>query len=103
MGQLNFINNSTDQNNAHIVIFEAGSTSKLAIASHFLSLASGAKSNIQVAENTKFYVSIISPEVAFDGGIMTIKEQSTPAVEINAGQTAIVSGDLKSGYQLTIS
>ncbi|WP_259070567.1 hypothetical protein HDF24_17550 [Mucilaginibacter sp. X4EP1] len=103
MSQLNFINNSTDQNNAHIVILVTDSTSKLAVASHFLSLASGAKSGIQVAEIAKFYVSIISPEVAFDGGIVTIKEHSAPAVEIKADQTAVVSGDLKSGYQLTVN
>jgi len=103
MSQINIINNSTDQNNSQVVIFEATSNSKFATAAHFFSLTSGAKSIIPVAENTKFYVSIISPEITFDGGIMTIQEHSSPAVEINADQTAVISGDLQSGYKLTVS
>ncbi len=54
MSQITIINNSTDQNNSQVVIFESTSNSKFATAAHFLSLASGAKSSIAVAENTKF-------------------------------------------------
>lgn len=105
MSDLNFINNSNDSNNSQIVIFEAeaASSSKFEAAWRSLSLTPGAKSKVPVAENGEFYVSVVSPEATFNGELMTINEQSSPAVKISAGQTAIITGDANSGYNISVS
>jgi hypothetical protein len=105
MSQLTFVNQSTDQNNSQIVIFssDAVSASNSLTAWGVLSIAPGAQSNVSVDADTEFYMSVISPAVTFNGEIINFGEHSSPTTKITAGQTAVIIGSAKSGYQIIVS
>ncbi len=104
MDGLNFINQSNDKNNSSIVIFEsnAGVNNKLAAAWHIVTLPPGAKANVAAKADTVYHAAVINPEISVNGGLMTIKEVTSPAVTIKAGQTAAITGDATSGYVIAI-
>ena len=106
MEELNFINNSTDTNNSQIVIFgqnDTGTDEAVApVTLHIFSLNSGDSVSLPVKTNGEFHVAIITPEITVNDGIMTIKEISSPVVLMNVGQTAAISGDADSGYEIFV-
>ena len=104
MDGLNFINQSNDTNNSSIVIFEpnVGATNKLVTAWHVVTLPPGATANVAAKANTLYHAAVINPEISVSGGILTMKEISSPAVTIKAGQTAAITGDAASGYTIAV-
>jgi hypothetical protein len=95
MDGLNFINSSNDSNNSSIIIFQSSVSlpGDFAPAWQIISLSSGESKSVPVPSGGKFHISIIKPEVVVNDGVLTIKEFSSPAVAISAGQTGIVNGD----------
>ncbi|MDB5088883.1 MAG: hypothetical protein JWR09_2877 [Mucilaginibacter sp.] len=106
MDELNFINNSNDANNSQIVIFQqnVSDTDELEapVSLHLVSVKTGSSASVPVAAAGKFHVAIITPEITVVDGIMRIEEISTPAVLMKAGQTASISGDSDSGYEISV-
>lgn len=104
MDDLNIINSSNDKNNSGVVIFEpnAGPHSKLATAWHIVTVPSGATANIPAKSGIEYHASVINPEISVNGGILTMKEISSPSVTIKAGQTGIITGDATSGYTIAV-
>lgn len=94
--QLNFINSSNDSNNSSIIIFQSSSVSlprDFASAWQIISLKAGEAKSVPIPANGKFYAAIAKPEIVVDEGILTIKEFSSSAVAISAGQTGVINGD----------
>jgi hypothetical protein len=104
MDQLNFINESNDQNNSQVVVFQQNSRllDEIPVAWRIIPLGPGATASVPVDNNAAFFVAIANPEIEVNGGIMTIKEFSTPAIAMTAGETAYVTGDADSGYLITV-
>ncbi len=94
MDNLNFINSSSDKNNSQIVIFQQNAQlpDEFATAWHTLNLDAGASASVPADSAAKYYVSILTPDVAVEGG----------AVAIKAGQTAHIRGDANKGYTITV-
>lgn len=95
MDGLNFINNSNDKNNSSIVIFQSSASlpREYASAWQIISLSAGESKSVPVPSGGKFHISIIKPEVVVNDGVLTIKEFSSQAVAISAGQTGVIDGD----------
>ncbi|MDB4919328.1 hypothetical protein [Mucilaginibacter sp.] len=102
MDELNFINNSSDQNNSSIVIFQPSVQSLVETAWLVVSLNAGAVKSVPVTADTQFHVAIINPEITVNGGVMKIGALSAPAVSMVSGQTAYITGESDSGYEINV-
>ena len=104
MDELNFINNSNDANNSQIVIFQQNVSlpGGYEAALHLVSLSPGSTTSVPVPSDVNFHVAVITPAITVNGGVMKIEEISTPAVLMKAGQTASISGDSDSGYEISV-
>jgi hypothetical protein len=104
MDELNFINNSNDANNSQVVIFQQNDLlpGGSEVAVHLISLSKGSTTSVPVAADGNFHVAVITPAITVNGGVMKIKEISTPAVLMKASQTASISGDSDLGYVISV-
>ncbi len=96
------INNSTDQNNSQVVIFQpgVGESELTATASHVLSIAKGETVSVPVAED-KVFVAVSAVE-GLKGQLVNAATFLTPVVTVLAGQTVVISGDAVRGYGIKV-
>jgi hypothetical protein len=101
---LNFVNASNDANNSQVVIFEGSETlpGDFVTAWKMVQMEAGETEDVDVEDKENLYVAIVDTEDA-PGDLIGTEAIISPSVPIKAGQTAYISGDQDSGYEISVS